>query len=295
MIKILLILFLLENTLAKGFVPIIVNGPSHKSKMEKFIKNEWNCNPFICDQNDWNCKLSKCSKFTLSTNTECPNRIIGQNSTYCLAIGKNNLINNFFPGNKFNLILENDVVAECLKYSYYTWLLSSCNLYKIDIDVDNNNININNDKIKEENANDPKLSEYILYYYKITKIEFRKKKILYKMRKKQYEHYLKLTKTSSSLQFNDYDYDIRVKYFENELESLFLKNNYLFNDNNIKIYSNNGYSFTLPIGITYKYQIPYLFNFLLDIKSYDNCYIVNEYDEYIDIIKTWTCFFYFFY
>lgn len=284
MIKILLILFLLENTLAKGFIPIIVNVPSHKSKMEKLIKNEWSCNPFICNPNDYNCKLSKCYNFTLSTNTECPNRIIGQNSTYCLTIGKNNLINNFFPGNKFNLILENDVIAECLKYSYYTWLLSSCDLYKIDID--------NNDNIKEENANDPKLSEYVLYYYKITKIELKKKKILYEMRKKQYEHYLKLTKTSSYLQFNDYD--IRVKYFENELESLFSKNNYMFNNNNIKINSNNGYSFTLPIGVTYKYQIPYLFNLVLDIKSYDDCYIVYEYDEYINIIKTWTCFFYFF-
>ncbi len=254
-----------------------IQSPELKNKI--LISNSWNCNIFTCKDNDWDCKLKKCSKFTQGTNQTCPNRAIGQNSTYCLKIGKNNFINNFFSGNTFNLVLEKDIIAECINYKYYRWLVEGCQLYKVDIDIPLNKSNVTIDNIYHQH--------YVFYFYNTTYNILFNNKRLFEMRKKQYLYY---NNQNLTLEFNN-NYDIRVKYFEELLETNILESLPILKNDNIKVFSKNGFSFTLPIGITYKYTLPFIAHLSMGIKSYDTCYIVDEYYDYIYIKKTWECFF----
>lgn len=280
-----IIIFIIICILNNGFAKLtrygirIRQSPELKNKI--LIRDSWKCNPFTCNENDWNCKLEKCSKFTQGTNITCPNRVIGQNSTYCLNIGKNNFINKFFTGNTFNLVLEKDIVAECTKYKYYRWLVTGCILYKVDLDIP---LNISNATI-----NNIYHQHYVFYFYNTTYNILLNNKRLFEMRTKQYLYY-NLNKLNSTLEFN-HNYDFRVKYFEELLETKILESFTTLKNDNIKIFSKNGFSFTLPIGITYKYKLPFIANLSMGIQSYDTCYDVDEYYDYIYIKKTWECFF----
>ena len=282
----IIILFMMICFLNNGFARLTRYGirirQSPELKNRILIRDSWNCNPFTCNDNNWKCKLEKCSKFTQGTNTTCLNRAIGQNSTYCLNIGKNNLINNFFSGNTFNLVLEKDIVAECTNYKYYKWLVAGCQLYKVDIDIPLNKSNVI--------INNCYHQHYVFYFYNTTYDILLNNKRLFEMRKKQYLYYNNSNNQNSTLEFNN-NYDIRVKYFEELLETNILESVPTIKNDNIKIFSKNGFSFTLPIGITYKYKLPFITDLSMDIQSYDTCYDVDEYYDYIHIKKTWECFF----
>ena len=88
-------------------------------------------------------------------------------------------------------------------------------------------------------------------------------------------------------------YDLRkINYDINLSKKLY--NNYpakIFNNYPIKVSSKNGFSFTLPLGITHKCSFPIIPESNMEIQLYDDCYHIEENISYVHIEKSWLCYF----
>lgn len=280
---ILLILFINStNTInAINRVVMMSSGISSKeSKIRNIIKKDWDCDLSKCEKNDYDCQSQIQTKFEYNNLDNCKNKIVGQYSELCLNIGKNDLKKKIFLGKSFSLELEENVVAKCIKYDIYTHFVSECYLYIIDI----NNIN-NVDISINQTVNDNKNKYYHFYYYKITqdKLEYY-----------QEQHELMILQMKYYNINHEYNiYDLRkINYDINLSKKLY--NNYpvrVYNNYPIKVSLKNGFSFTLPLGITYKCSFPIIPELNMEIQLYDDCYHIEENISYVNIKKSWLCYF----
>jgi hypothetical protein len=152
--------------------------------------------------------------------------------------------------------------------------VSECYLYIVDI----NNVDISvNQTVTDKNE------EYFnFYYYKITqdKLEYY-----------QEQHELMILQMKYYNINHEYNiYDLRkINYDIN------LYNNYhinkIYNNYPIKVSSKNGFSFTLPLGTTHKCSFPIIPEPNMEIQLYDDCYHIEENISYVDIEKSWLCYF----
>ena len=277
---ILLIIFIdtIDAINALGFVGIVSRCVSSKeSKMRNIIEKDWNCDLSKCEKNDYDCQNQIQTKFEYNNLDNCKNKIVGHYSELCLNIGKNNLKKKIFLGKSFSLELEENVAAKCIKYDIYTHFVSECYLYIVDI----NNVDISvNQTVIDKNE------EYFhFYYYKITqdKLEYY-----------QEQHELMILQMKYYNINHEYNiYDLRkINYDINLSKKLY--NNYpvkVYNNYPIKVSSKNGFSFTLPLGITHKCSFPIIPESNMEIQLYDNCYHIEENISYVHIEKSWLCYF----
>lgn len=280
---ILLILFIdSTNTInAINRVVMMSSGISSKeAKIRNIIEKDWDCDLSKCKNNDYDCQSQIQTKYEFNNLDNCKNKIVGQYSELCLNIGKNNLKKKIFLGKFFSLELEENVVAECIKYDIYTHFVSECYLYIIDI----NNIN-NVDISINQTVNDNKNKYYHFYYYKITKD---------KLEYYQEQHELMILQMKYYNINHEYNiYDLRkINYDINLSKKLY--NNYpvrVYNNYPIKVSSKNGFSFTLPLGITHKCSFPIIPELNMEIQLYDGCYHIEENISYVNIKKSWLCYF----
>lgn len=277
---ILLIIFIdFTNAInAMGFAGIVNRHVSSKeSKIRDIIKKDWNCDLSKCKYNDYDCQNQIQTKFEFNNLDNCKNKIVGQYSELCLNIGKNDFRQKIFLGKSFSLELEENVVAKCIKYDIYTHFVSECYLYILDI----NNVDISVNQTK----NDKNDKYYHFYYYKITKD---------KLEYYQEQHELMITQMKYYNINHEYNmYDLRkINYDINLSKKLY--NNYpvrVYNNYPIKVSSKNGFSFTLPLGITHKCSFPIIPESNMEIQLYDDCYRIEENISYVNIEKSWLCYF----
>ena len=263
---------------AMGLVGIINRRVSSKeSKIRDIIKKDWNCDLSKCKNNDYDCQSQIQTKYEFNNLDNCKNKIVGQYSELCLNIGKNDLKKKIFLGKSFSLELEDNVVAKCIKYDIYTHFVSECYLYIVDI----NNVDISVNQTK----NDKNEKYYHFYYYKITKD---------KLEYYQEQHELMILQMKYYNINHEYNiYDLRkINYDINLSKKLY--NNYpvrVYNNYPIKVSSKNGFSFTLPLGITHKCSFPIIPELNMEIQLYDGCYHIEENISYVNIKKSWLCYF----
>jgi len=263
---------------AMGLAGIINRHVSSKeSKIRDIIKKDWNCDLSKCKYNDYDCQNQIQTKFESNYLDNCKNKIVGQYSELCLNIGKNDFRQKIFLGKSFHLELEENVVAKCIKYDIYTHFVSECYLYILDI----NNVDISVNQTK----NDKNEKYYHFYYYKITKD---------KLEYYQEQHELMILQMKYYNINHEYNiYDLRkINYDINLSKKLY--NNYpakIFNNYPIKVSSKNGFSFTLPLGITHKCSFPIIPESNMEIQLYDDCYRIEENISYVNIEKSWLCYF----
>ena len=263
---------------AMGLAGIVNRRVSSKeSKIRDIIKKDWNCDLSKCKYNDYDCQNQIQTKFESNYLDNCKNKIVGQYSELCLNIGKNDFRQKIFLGKSFHLELEENVVAKCIKYDIYTHFVSECYLYILDI----NNVDISVNQTK----NDKNEKYYHFYYYKITKD---------KLEYYQEQHELMITQMKYYNINHEYNmYDLRkINYDINLSKKLY--NNYpakIFNNYPIKVSSKNGFSFTLPLGITHKCSFPIIPESNMEIQLYDDCYRIEENISYVNIEKSWLCYF----
>lgn len=263
---------------AMGLAGIVNRRVSSKeSKIRDIIKKDWNCDLSKCKYNDYDCQNQIQTKFESNYLDNCKNKIVGQYSELCLNIGKNDFRQKIFLGKSFHLELEENVVAKCIKYDIYTHFVSECYLYILDI----NNVDISVNQTK----NDKNEKYYHFYYYKITKD---------KLEYYQEQHELMILQMKYYNINHEYNmYDLRkINYDINLSKKLY--NNYpakIFNNYPIKVSSKNGFSFTLPLGITHKCSFPIIPESNMEIQLYDDCYRIEENISYVNIEKSWLCYF----
>jgi hypothetical protein len=264
---------------AMGLISIINRQVSSKeSKIRDIIKKDWNCDLSKCKKNDYDCQSQIQTKFEYNNLEHCKNKIIGQYSELCLNIGKNDLKKKIFLGKSFSLELEENVVAKCIKYDIYTHFVSECYLYIVDI----NNVDISVNQTK----NDKNEKYYHFYYYKITKDNLEYYQEQHELMILQMKYY------NINHEYNIYDLR-KINYDINLSKKLY--NNYhinkIYNNYPIKVSSKNGFSFTLPLGITHKCSFPIIPESNMEIQLYDDCYRIEENISYVDIKKSWLCYF----
>jgi hypothetical protein len=264
---------------AMGLISIINRHVSSKeSKIRDIIKKDWNCDLSKCKYNDYDCQNQIQIKFEYNNLDNCKNKIVGQYSELCLNIGKNDLKKKIFLGKSFHLELEENVVAKCIKYDIYTHFVSECYLYIVDI----NNVDISVNQTK----NDKNEKYYHFYYYKITKDNLEYYQEQHELMILQMKYY------NINHEYNIYDLR-KINYDINLSKKLY--NNYhinkIYNNYPIKVSSKNGFSFTLPLGITHKCSFPIIPESNMEIQLYDNCYNIKENISYVDIEKSWLCYF----
>lgn len=284
---------------AMGFISIINRHVSNKkSEIRNIIKKDWNCDPFDYKMNKdfYNClaqinlkinnekcqeffdyQMVKCNYIQNIMKPDCKNKIIGQYSEVCLDIGKNDLRQKIFLGKSFHLELEENVVAKCIKYNIYTYFIAECYLYILDI----NNVDISVNQTKN-NENE---KYYNFYYYKITKDKLEYYQEQHELMILQMKYY------NINHEYNIYDL-IKINYDINLSKKLY--NNYpakIFNNYPIKVSAKNGISFTLPLGVTYKCSFPIMPESNMEIQLYDDCYRIEENISYVNIEKSWLCYF----
>jgi hypothetical protein len=264
---------------AMGLISIINRQVSSKeSKIRDIIKKDWNCDLSKCKKNDYDCQSQIQTKFEYNNLEHCKNKIIGQYSELCLNIGKNDLKKKIFLGKSFSLELEENVVAKCIKYDIYTHFVSECYLYIVDI----NNVDISVNQTK----NDKNEKYYHFYYYKITKDNLEYYQEQHELMILQMKYY------NINHEYNIYDLR-KINYDINLSKKLY--NNYhinkIYNNYPIKVSSKNGFSFTLPLGITHKCSFPIIPESNMEIQLYDDCYRIEENISYVYIKKSWLCYF----
>ena len=263
---------------AMGLVGIVNRRVSSKeSKIRDIIKKDWNCDLSKCENNDYDCQSQIQTKFEYNNLDYCKNKIVGQYSELCLNIGKNDLKKKIFLGKSFSLELEDNVVAKCIKYDIYTHFVSECYLYIVDI----NNVDISVNQTK----NDKNEKYYHFYYYKITKDNLEYYQEQHELMILQMKYY------NINHEYNIYDLR-KINYDINLSKKLY--NNYpvrVYNNYPIKVSSKNGFSFTLPLGITYKCSFPIIPELNMEIQLYDGCYHIEENISYVNIKKSWLCYF----
>ena len=284
---------------AMGLISIINRHVSNKeSEIRNIIKKDWNCDPFDYKMNKdfYNClaqinlkinnekcqeffdyQMVKCNYIQNIMKPDCKNKIIGQYSEVCLDIGKNDLRQKIFLGKSFHLELEENVAAKCIKYNIYTYFIAECYLYILDI----NNVDISVNQTK----NDKNEKYYHFYYYKITKD---------KLEYYQEQHELMILQMKYYNINHEYNiYDLRkINYDINLSKKLY--NNYpakIFNNYPIKVSAKNGFSFTLPLGITHKCTLPIISESNMELVLYDDCYYIEENISYVNIEQSWLCYF----
>ena len=263
---------------AMGLVGIVNRRVSSKeSKIRDIIKKDWNCDLSKCENNDYDCQSQIQTKFEYNNLDYCKNKIVGQYSELCLNIGKNDLKKKIFLGKSFSLELEDNVVAKCIKYDIYTHFVSECYLYIVDI----NNVDISVNQTK----NDKNEKYYHFYYYKITKDNLEYYQEQHELMILQMKYY------NINHEYNIYDLR-KINYDINLSKKLY--NNYpvrVYNNYPIKVSSKNGFSFTLPLGITHKCSFPIIPELNMEIQLYDGCYHIEENISYVNIKKSWLCYF----
>jgi hypothetical protein len=236
---------------------------SQGSRMSKIIKYDWNCDPFTnCKYNDFPCMLEKCP-FNKTSTTDCPNQIIGQYSSMCLQIGKNDLKQKIFLGKSFSLVLEPDVVAMCIKYDLYSYFVSECDLFRVN-DV--------NEKLTET-VNTELYPNHHLVYYRTTRSLLEKEKQQFELMQKQ----IKFNNVNIEFDLNNYrkvDFDLKEQADVHQF----------------KVSTNSDFSFTLPEGVTEKHTLPIYAKLDMGLKLHHDCYWLYEGEKLVRIKKRFLCY-----
>lgn len=236
---------------------------SQSSRVSKLIKNEWNCDPFTkCKSNDFSCILEKCP-YNKTKALECPNQIVGQYSSMCLQIGKNNLKQQIFLGSSFSLVLEADVVAMCIKYDVYNFFVSECELFRV------NQV----DEKMTETVNTKLYPNHHIVYYRTTRLLLEKEKQQFELMQKQ----IKFNNKNIEFDLNDY----RAVNFEIQKQA---------DVHQFKVSTNSGFSFTLPAWETEKHTLPVYAKLDMGLKLHHDCYWLYEDEKLVRIKKRFLCY-----
>ena len=236
---------------------------SKGSKMMKLIKNDWNCNPFCkCKLNDFACMLNACP-YNKTSASDCPNQIVGQYSSMCLQIGKNDLKQKIFLGSSFSLVLEPDVVARCMKYDIYSHFVSDCELFRV------NHV----DETKTETVNTNQYPNHHIVYYRTTRSLLEQEKKQFELMQKQIEF------NNLNIEFDLNDY--RKVDFEIQKQA---------DAHNFKVSTESGFSFTLPAWETRKHTLPVYAKLDMGLKLHNDCYWLHEDEKLVRIKQRLSCY-----
>jgi len=245
-----------------GRIAIYPRSSSKGSRMMTLIKNDWNCNPFMCDSNDFSCILEKCP-YNKTKALDCPNQIVGQYSSMCLQIGDNDLKQKIFLGKSFSLVLEPDVVARCIKYDLYSHFVSECELFRV------NQV----DEKLTETVNTNQYPNHHLVYYRTTRLLLEKEKKQFELMQKQ----IKFNNVNIEFDLNDYravDFDLKEQADVHQF----------------KVSTNSGFSFTLPAWETEKHTLPVYAKLDMGLKLHHDCYWLYEGEKLVRIKKRFLCY-----
>jgi len=233
------------------------------SRMSKLIRSEWNCDPFTkCKSNDFPCMLEECP-YNKTSATDCTNQIVGQYSSMCLQIGKNDLKQQIFLGSLFSLVLEDDVVARCIKYDVYNFFVSECELFRV------NQV----DRKLTETVDNKLYPNHHLVYYRITRSLLEREKQQFELMQKQ----IKFNNVNIEFDLNDY----RKVHFDLMEQA---------DVHQFKVSTDSGFSFTLPEWETEKHTLPVYAKIDMGLKLYDDCYWLYEDEKIIRIRKRLSCY-----
>lgn len=265
LIRFLLVLCLITFVSARGGIGgrIAMYSPtSHGSKLSKLIKSEWSCDPFTrCGPKDFGCMLDNCP-YNKTSGADCPNQIVGQYSSMCLQIGRNDLKQKIFLGKSYSLVLEPDVVANCSKYDVLTHFLSVCDLYRVN--------HVDESIVKTIKPNGFPYHQ-LIYHHTTSDILYAEKMQFQLMRKQ--------------ISYNGLNIDIEPNDFRRidfELSTPQLSHQF-------KVSTALGFSFTLPLGVTEKYTLPVYAELKMDLKVHDDCFSVHQTETTVNIVKNWSC------
>ncbi|MBM3456854.1 MAG: hypothetical protein FJX80_17290 [Bacteroidetes bacterium] len=236
---------------------------SQSSRMSKLIRSEWNCDPFTkCKSTDFACYLEKCP-YNKTKALDCPNQIVGQYSSMCLQIGKNDLKQRIFLGSSFSLVLEADVVARCIKYDVYNFFVSECELFRV------NQV----DEKMTETVNTKLYPNHHLVYYRITRSLLEREKQQFELMQKQ----IKFNNVNIEFDLNDYrkvDFDLTEQADVHQF----------------KVSTDSGFSFTLPAWETEKHTLPVYAKLDMGLKLHHDCYWLYEDEKLVRIKKRFLCY-----
>lgn len=236
---------------------------SQCSRVSKLIRSEWNCDPFTkCKSNDFACYLERCP-YNKTMALDCPNQIVGQYSSMCLQIGKNDLKQQIFLGSSFSLILEANVVARCIKYDVYKYFVSECELYRV------NQV----DEKLTEMVNTKLYPNHHLVYYRTTRLLLEREKQQFELMQKQ----IKFNNVNIEFDLNDYrkvDFDLIEQADVHEF----------------KVSTDSGFSFTLPAWETKKHTLPVEAKLDMGLKLNHDCYWLYEDEKLVRIKKRFWCY-----
>jgi len=239
----------------------IYRPTSQGSRMAKIIGADWDCNPFVkCKSDDFDCFLEKCP-FNKTIATDCPNQIIGQYSSMCLEVGKNNLKQKIFLGKSFSLVLEPNVVAKCTKYNLYSQFVSECELFRVD-QVDEKLTETVNEK-----------ENFHVVYYRTTRLLLEKERKQFELMRKQ----IKFNNINIEFDLNDY----RKVNFDLAEQA---------DTHQFRVSTNSDYSFTLPAWETEKHTLPVYAKLDMGLKLHDDCYWLYENEMLVRIKKRLSCY-----
>jgi hypothetical protein len=254
------------------FVLVSARSRSTRSKsssypyyLQNLVKSDWNCNPFTdCKAKDYDCMLEQCP-YNKTSASDCQNKIVGQYSSMCLEIGKNDLKKKIFLGKSFSLVLESNVVSKCVIYDIFTQFVSECELFRVNHADDSLTQRINNKEYQNHHR----------VYYRTTKSILEAEKQQFTLMKKQID----FNKQSVEIVENDYtrkDFAIVTPIMVHPF----------------KVTTSLGFSFTLPEGYIEKYALPVYAELNMGLALVgEDCFYAYETESRVLIKKTITCLF----